>query len=44
MSKVDNVSKGKYGEKLAVDYLKKLKYKIIKVNYSGEAKSCPVSF
>ena len=36
MAKIDNVSKGKYGERLAVDYLKKLKYKIIKVNYSNK--------
>ena len=36
MTKVDNITKGKFGEKLALKHLKKLKYKILEVNYTNK--------
>ena len=33
MSKKDNVNKGKMGEGISVEYLKRLKYKILDTNY-----------
>jgi len=36
MTKVDNLTKGKFGEKLALKHLKKSKYKILEVNYTNK--------
>jgi len=35
VSKIQNSAKGAWGEALAVDFLKKKKYKIIKTNYTN---------